>query len=56
MRPRKFKVLNKVTDQWETVEGEEALAKLIDVPVSEIPRFKIFKYTVRQFQIYETSL
>jgi len=56
MRPRKFKVYNKTTNQWSKVEGEEALAKLVNLPVSDIPRLAIFKMTVGEWQIYETSL
>jgi hypothetical protein len=56
MRVRKFKVYNKQTNAWEKVEGEEALAKLVNLPVSDIPVFKLFKMTVGHFQIFETSL
>lgn len=50
---RKFIVYDKLKATTFEVEGEEALAKAIGVPVTDIPDHRLMRVTINKFSIVE---
>lgn len=56
MNDRRFKVVNKETGVVTEIVGVEALAKHVNVPVNEIPKIRLWKYSVTSTAcIYESK-
>lgn len=50
---RIFLVHSKGTEDRVKVTGVTALSKLINVPVSEIPKSRMYKYTIGDYTVYD---
>ena len=50
---RKFLVVNKLTGTQADIDGEEALAKHLDITLEEVPTPRMYKVTIGNFVVVE---
>lgn len=52
---RVFSVYCRSDNKWFTIDGKEALAKVLDIPLHEVPDGRLFKWSVGDYVVVEVN-